>query len=156
MEVHIFYVTFIDDFSRKVFIFLLKHKYDVFEKFKEFKALVENETSKKIYTIRSDNGGEFCSSPFVKFCKIHGIKKETSTPYTPQQNGVDERYNRTIMEMARAMMFETNLDFKFWGEAVVFSTNILNCLPFKALKSTTPHEVWTRIKLDIYFFKTFG
>ena len=115
-----YFVSFIDDFSRKIFVYLLKQKSDVFSKFKEFKALVENETMKKIYTIRTDNGGEFCSSIFNNFCKEHGIKKETSTPYTPQQNGVAERYNRTLMEMGRAMMIEKNLDYKFWGEAVVF------------------------------------
>lgn len=150
-----FFVTFIDDYSRKTFTFLLKQKFDVFEKLKEFKALVENETSKKIFTIRLDNGGEFCSSAFVKFYKVHGIKKETIT-HTPQHNGVAERYNCTLTEMARAMMFETNLDYKFWGEAVVFFTNILNCLSCKALKSTTPYEVWTRIKPDISLLKSFG
>ena len=74
----------------------------------------------KIYTIHSYNRGELCSSNFVNFCKEHGIKRETNTPYTPQQNGVAARYNHTLMEMARAMMFETNLNYKFWGEVVIF------------------------------------
>lgn len=105
----IFFVTFIDDYSRKAFIFLLKQKSEVFNKFKEFKALIENETNTKIFTILTDNGGDYCSTIFKNYCREHGIRKETTAPYTPQQNGIAERYNRTLMEMSRAMIFEKYL-----------------------------------------------
>ena len=84
----------------------MKNKDEVLSKFKEFKALIENHTEKKIKTFRSDNGGEFTSNEFKELCKDSGIKRELSTPYNPQQNGVVERKNRNIMEVARAMLHD--------------------------------------------------
>ena len=83
-----YYVSCIDDYSRKAWIYFLKGKNEIFSKFKEFKALVENHTEKKIKTLRLDNGGEFPSDEFKDLCKEFGIKRELSTPYNPQQNGV--------------------------------------------------------------------
>ena len=79
-----YYVSFIDDFSRKTWVYFMKNKDKVFSKFKEFKALIENHTKKKIKTFRSDNGGEFTSNGFKDLCKESGIKRELSTPYNPQ------------------------------------------------------------------------
>ena len=79
-----YYVSFIDDFSRNTWIYFMKNKDEVFNKFKEFKALIENHTEKKIKTIRSDNGGEFTSNEFKELCKESGIKRELSTPYNPR------------------------------------------------------------------------
>jgi hypothetical protein len=93
---YVHYVSFIDDFSHKNWIYFLKTKSEVFNKFKEFKALVENISEKKRKTLRSDNGGEFTSDDFKAFCGEVGIKRELTTPYSPQQNGVAERKNRTI------------------------------------------------------------
>jgi hypothetical protein len=80
---YVYYVSFIDDFSRKTWTYFLKAKSEVFNKFKEFKALVENLSEKKIKILRSDNGGEFTSDEFKAFCKEVGIKRELSTPYNP-------------------------------------------------------------------------
>ena len=88
---HAYYVSFIDDHSRNTWIYFLKRKDEVFEKFKEFKALVENLSENKIKILRSNNGGEFTSNQFKNFCKEVGIKRELTTPYNPQQNGVEER-----------------------------------------------------------------
>jgi len=71
----LYYVSFIDDFSRRTWVYFLRHKSEVFSKFKEFKALVENQTNKKIKVLRTDNGGEFCSREFEQFCKQYGIVK---------------------------------------------------------------------------------
>jgi transposase InsO family protein len=84
----LYYVSFIDDFSRKTWIYFLRKKSEVFERFKEFKALVENQTEKRIKVLRTDNGGEFCGKEFDQFCKQCGIACQNTTPYTPQQNGV--------------------------------------------------------------------
>ena len=82
-----YYVSFIDHFSRKTWIYFMKNKDEVFSKFKEFKSLIENHTEKKIKTFQSDNGGEFTSNEIKELCKDLGIKRELSTPYNPQQNG---------------------------------------------------------------------
>ena len=101
-----YYITFIDDYSRKTWIYFLKAKSEVFEKFKEFKALIENLSEKRIKTLRSDNGGEYTSKEFEAFCKDARIKRELTTPYNPQQNGVAERKNRTIMEAMKTMIYD--------------------------------------------------
>ena len=85
----------------------------MFSKFKEFKALVENQTNKKIKVLRTDNGGEFCSREFEQFCKQCGIVKQKTTPYTPQQNGVAERMNKTLLERSRSMLSGVGLEKKF-------------------------------------------
>jgi hypothetical protein len=108
-----YFVTFIDDFSRKTHVYLLKAKGEVFDKFKAYKALVENQIGMKIKTLRSDNGGEFVSKKFDNFLHDSGIQRQTSAPYTPQQNGVVERTNRTIMECAINMIRAKDLTWSF-------------------------------------------
>ena len=104
-----YYASLIDDYSRKNWIYFLKKKDEVFERFKEFKALVENLSEKKIKILRSDNGGEFTSNEFNDFCKEAGMKRELTNPYNPQQNGVAERKNRSIMEAVKAMIHDQDL-----------------------------------------------
>ena len=82
----------------------MKNKDELFSKFKEFKTLIENHIEKKMKTFRLDNGGEFTSNEFKELCKESGIKRELSTPYNPQQNGIAERKNGTIMEATKAML----------------------------------------------------
>ncbi|KAL8107152.1 hypothetical protein AgCh_023814 [Apium graveolens] len=94
----------VDDFSKKMWVYLLKEKSNAFEMFKRFKALVENETEKRIKTLRTDRGGEFFSNEFRKYCEKSGILRHYTTPYTPQQNGVVERRNRTVAAMARSFL----------------------------------------------------
>ena len=96
---------------------LYENKDEVFSKFKEFKVLIENHTEKKIKTCRSDNGGEFTSNEFKELCKGSRIKRELSTPYNPQQNGIAKRKNITIMEVARAMLHDQDLPMHLWAEA---------------------------------------
>jgi len=95
----------IDDFSRNTWIYFLKKKSEVFDRFKEFKALVENQLEKKIKVLRIDNDGEFCSKEFEEFCKKCGIARQKTNPYTLQQNGVAERMNKTLMERERSMIY---------------------------------------------------
>ena len=91
-----YYITFINDFSRKTWIYFLgsKRSEEVLLRFQEFKALVENQTGKKIKVLWSDNGGDYASHAFDEFCRQEGIKRQLTVPYTPQQNGVAERKNR--------------------------------------------------------------
>jgi hypothetical protein len=110
-----YYVSFIDDFLRKTWIYFLRKKSKVFDWFKEFKALVENQTEKRIKVLRTYNGGEFCGNEFEEFCKKCGIARKKTTPYTSQQNGVVERMNRTLMEKARCMLSGAGLGQEFLG-----------------------------------------
>jgi len=104
---------FIDDFSRICWIGLLKHKDEAFEKFKAFKAFVENESDRRIKCLRFDQGGEFTWDEFFYFYEVHKIRKEFSTARTPQQNGVVERMNRTVQQMACAMLDESGTPTTF-------------------------------------------
>jgi transposase InsO family protein len=85
---YVYYVSFIDDYSRKTWVYFLKSKDEVHGKFKEFKALVENLSERKIKILRSDNGGEYTLNEFRSFCRDARIKRELTTPYNPPQNGV--------------------------------------------------------------------
>jgi transposase InsO family protein len=104
-----YFVTFIDDFSRKVWIYMLKSKADVFTVFKQFRTLLEKSTGRSIKCLRIDNGVEFTSMEFENYCKEFGIDRHKTTTYTPQQNGVVERMNRTLLERARSMLSNANL-----------------------------------------------
>ena len=95
----------------------MKNKDEVFSKFKEFKALIENHTEMKIKNFSSDNGGEFTLNEFKELCKDSGIKMELSTPYNTQQNGIAERKNRTITEAAKAMIHDQDIPMYLWEEA---------------------------------------
>ena len=153
-----FYVIFIDDYSRRTWIYFLKHKdsSEVLSKFKEFKALVENQSGQKIKTLRSDNGGEFTSDIFKYFCISVGINRECSVPYNPQQNGIAERKNRSIVESARAMLHDQNLHYSFWAEASNTVVYIQNHCPHSILENTTPKEAFTRVKPDLSHLRIFG
>lgn len=120
-----YFVSFIDDYSRRCWVYPIKSKADVFSVFKIFKARVELESEKKIKCLRTNTGGEYTVDVFSQFCKVEGIKKQFTTSYTPQQNGVAERMNRTLLERTRAMLGAASLEKKFWAEAV--NTACYNC-----------------------------
>ena len=101
-------ITFIDDFSRKTWVYFLMEKSEAFVVFMSFKIHVEKETNSFVRMLRTDRGGEFTSQEFINFCDVNGIRRQLTTAYTPQQNGVAERKNRTIMNMVRSMISEKN------------------------------------------------
>ncbi|GJW84632.1 retrotransposon protein, putative, ty1-copia subclass [Tanacetum coccineum] len=107
-----YFVTFADDFSRFGYVYLLKHKHEVFETFKMFQKEVENQLGKTIKSLRSDRGGEYMSQEFLDHLKDHGIIPHRTPPYTPQHNDVSERRNRTLLDMVRSMMSQTTLLWK--------------------------------------------
>eukprot|EP00253_Pinus_taeda_P009530 PITA_09530 len=126
-----YFLTFIDDFTRKTWVYFLKNKSEVFEKFRNFKALVENQSGLHIKVLRTDRGGEYISKEFLRFCRENGIHKQFTRRYTPQQNGVVERKHRTIMDMARSMLKAKHLPNDYWAEAVNCAAYILNRCPTK-------------------------
>jgi transposase InsO family protein len=109
-----YYVLFIDDYSRKTWVYFLKAKDEVFNKFQELKALVENISERKIKVLRYDNGGEYTSKEFKYFCREVGIKRELTTPYNPHQNGVAERNSISIVEATNAMIHDQGLPMHLW------------------------------------------
>lgn len=149
-------LTFTDDFSRKTFLYFLKEKWQVFKTFVDFKAQVENETECKIKCIRSDNGGEFVSTIFNEFCTGNGIQRQLTCSYTPEQNGVAERANRTIVEKSKCMLFDADLDEKLWAEACNTAAYLMNRTPRVRLHNKTPYEVWTGHKPDVADLRIFG
>jgi transposase InsO family protein len=98
----------------------------VFSKFKEFKDLIENLSERKIKILRSDNGGEYTSKEFVNFCKDVEIKRELTTPYNPQQNDVEERKNRTIMEAVKTMIHDQYIPMCLWEKATMTTVYVQN------------------------------
>lgn len=149
-----YYVSFVDDHSRKVFIYTMRSKSEVFDKFMEFKNRVENEKEMKIKVLRSDNGTEYDNNTFANFFRKHGIKYERSCPYTPQQNGLAERTNRTIVEKVRCMLMDANLTKRFWAEAAHAAAYIVNVLP--GATGYAPNEIWYGSKPDISNIRVFG
>ncbi|RVW63516.1 Retrovirus-related Pol polyprotein from transposon TNT 1-94 [Vitis vinifera] len=138
-----YYVTFIDDFSRKVWVYFLKAKDEVFGKFKEWKTMVEKRTGKVVKTLRTDNGLEFCNKDFDEFCRKEGIVRHRTVRHTPQQNGVAERMNQTLVQRARCMRIDAGLSKKFWAEAVNTAAYLVNRSPSTAIDFKTPQEVWS-------------
>ena len=108
-----YYVTFIDDYSRYAYVYLMQRKSETFERFKEFRAEVENQLGKTIKSLRSDRGGEYLDQEFEDYMVEHGIVSQLTAPGTPQQNGVAERRNRTLMEMVRSMISFSSLLYSF-------------------------------------------
>ena len=137
-----YFVTFIDDASRKVWVYLLKAKYQVYQFFQKFHALVERETGKFLKCLRTDNGGEYTSKEFRNYCSAHGIRHEKTIPATPQHNGVTERMNCTIVEKVRCMLKMAKLPKVFWGEAIRTTCYLINRSPLVPLEFDIPEKVW--------------
>ena len=148
-SVYEYYVTFIDDYSRNTWIYFLNAKSEVFEKLKEFKSLIENISDKRIKTLWSDNDGEYTSKEFEAFCKYAGIKRELTTPYNPQQNGVAERKNRTIMEAVKTMIYDQDLPMHLWAEATRTAVYVHNRISHGALGFKTLEEMFTGKKPEV-------
>ncbi|GKA22724.1 retrotransposon protein, putative, ty1-copia subclass [Tanacetum coccineum] len=150
-----YFITFTDDYSRYGYVYLLKHKHEVFETFKVFKNEVENQLGKTIKAIRSDRGGEYISQEFKDYLKANVIVQQLIPPYTPQHNGVSERRNRTLLDMVRSMMNLTTLPLSFWDYALESATRILNMVPTKKVDKT-PYELWYGKVSNLSYLKVWG
>jgi transposase InsO family protein len=146
----------IDDYSRLTWVAFLKEKSKAFEKFKVFKALNGNQIRKILKVVRYDRGGVFSSRDFKEFCDKHGIKREHTIPRTPQQNGVVERQNRSVQQMARSMMSEKNIAKTYWVESIHTFVHILNKSHLRPQSDKTPYELWFGRPASIKHFKVFG
>ncbi|KAE8667244.1 hypothetical protein F3Y22_tig00112428pilonHSYRG00010 [Hibiscus syriacus] len=151
-----YFVSFIDDYSRTCWVHLIKKKLDVFSTFKNFKVRVELDSGNKIKCFRTDNGGEYTSEEFDDFCRKEGIKRQFTVANTPQQNGVAERMNGTLLERTRAMLRDAGLEKSFWAEAVNTACYLVNRAPSTAIELKTPMEMWTGKPADYSNLHIFG
>jgi len=135
-------LLFIDDTTRHTDKYILKYKSEALEKVKKSKALREKESGKQVKRFGTDGGGEYTSKKFAEYLKSEGIIKETSTPYSPQSNGVVDRVNRTIMECVRCMLDNAGLSKKYWAFAVSVAVYLKNRTPTRSVVGKTPYEAW--------------
>lgn len=149
-------LNFIDDFSRKNFPYFLKGKDGVYDATVKFKNFVENQTGKRIKKFRSDNGTEYDNDRFTKLFDAAGIEHQFTVPYTPQQNGVAERYNRTIVERAKCLLHDANLPKSYWAEAVNMAVHLINRSVNANSGNKTPEEIWSGEKVNLSQLKLFG
>ncbi|WP_248788856.1 DDE-type integrase/transposase/recombinase [Escherichia coli] len=150
-----YFITFTDDFSRYGYVYLMRHKSESFEKFKEFKNEVENQLGKSIKVLRSDRGGEYLDREFLDYLKECGIVSQLTPPGTPQWNGVSERRNRTLLDMVRSLMSQADLPNSFWGHALETAAFTLNRVPSKSVQKT-PYEIWSGRHPNLSFMKIWG
>ncbi|KAH9681167.1 hypothetical protein KPL71_026862 [Citrus sinensis] len=128
----------------------------VFKAFKKYKAAVEKESGYHIKAMRSDRGGEFTSNEFIEFFEANGIRRPLTVPRSPQQNGVEERKNRTILNMARSMLKSKRLPKKFWAETVACAVYLSNRSRTISVWGKTPQQAWSGRKPGITHLRVFG
>ena len=142
--------TLTDDYARYVTVYFIKSKSEVLSKFMEYVTMMENKTDLRGRAIRTDNGGEYTSQYFKKFFAGKGIAHQLTNLYTPEQNGVSERLNRTLVESTRSMLIHAKMPLKFWAEAVNTAVYLHNRSLASALKDKTPV---CKLKKSLYGFK---
>ncbi|KAK1665796.1 hypothetical protein QYE76_053955, partial [Lolium multiflorum] len=149
-------LVIVDDYSRYTWVYFLKTKDETQQIFIDFATEVQRQHNLLIMAIRSDNGSEFKNYTLNDFLSDEGIRHQYSTYHTPQQNGVAERKNRTLMDMARSMMAEYKSRYNFWAEAISTACHSSNRLYLRKGLNKTPYEILTGNKPNISYFKVFG
>lgn len=150
-----YFLTVIDDFSRYSWVYLLQMKSEAVDCIKNFVQLMKTSVGKVPKIIRSDQGGEYCCKELERFCLENGIQQQFTTAYSPQQNGIAERKNRSLVEMARCMLIDAGMHKRYWAEAINTANYIQNILPSRAIEKT-PFEIWKGIKPDVTNLHVFG
>lgn len=151
-----YFVTFTDDYSGWCVIHFLKSKDTVFEAFKMYKSFAEKQTGMKIKSLQSDNGREYSNKHFDEYLQREGIQRRLTVPYTPQQNGVAERMNRTIVDMTRCLLIQSGLPEMYWAEAVNTANYLRNRCPSRSHGGKTPYELWYGSKPNLKHLRVFG
>ncbi|GJW12069.1 putative RNA-directed DNA polymerase [Tanacetum coccineum] len=136
-----YFLTIVDDYTRSVWVYMLKGKDEVFDCVLAFYNLIKNQFGKIVKTFRSDNGTEFVNKMFSKFCVDNGIIHQTTCAYTPQQNGIVERKHRHLLNVARSLLFQGGLPLYLWSECIMTAAYLINRLPSSVLNGKTPFEL---------------
>ena len=152
-----YFVTFMDSHSHYSWVYPIKHKSDVFNKFKMWHKEVENFTGRHVRVFRTDGGGEYLSTEFKNHLSECGIIHQVTVPRTPEQNGAAERLNRTLVEAMRSMLIDApGLGKRFWAEAINTATYIKNRSPTVSLPGITPVEAWSGERPNLAHLRVFG
>lgn len=147
-------LTLIDDYSRFTVVRLIKSKTEVSKVIQEYIAIMSNRFGRKPVTLRTDNGREYTSRDLEEYLRKEGIVHQFTIPYTPQQNGVAERKNKTLTESAKCMLLDAGLENKFWGETVLTAAYLQNRTPNRNLEKT-PYELFIGRKPDLSHIRIF-
>ncbi|KAI3815113.1 hypothetical protein L1987_14769 [Smallanthus sonchifolius] len=150
-----YFITFCDDSSRYLYVYLLRTKDEAFDAFKIYKAEVENQLEKRIKILRSDRGGEYFNQKFDAYCEENGIIHERTSPFTPQQNGLAERKNRTLCEMVNCMLNQSGLPNNLWGEALLTACYVHNRITSRVIPNS-PYESWKGRKPNLEHLRVWG
>ena len=138
-------LTFIDDATRFATVYFINNKSDTFDQFVDHLIYVENQSSKKLKILRSDGGGEYINTDMHNYLAERGIRHETTVAETPQQNGVAERYNQTLLESIRAIKLSAGVPDNLWAELAGTAAYLRNRLPTRANQNRgniSPYEAW--------------
>jgi len=150
-------ITFIDDYSRKAWVYPLKEKSDAGKININFFKLINNQfPDNKVKIFKSDNAREYNNKKIKNFCKRNGIRKEFSPLYNPQNNGIAERLNRTLTNCTKTILHWSGLSLNFWDYAIKHATYIYNLIPHKSINNKIPDEVYFNKKVKLDHLKTFG
>jgi hypothetical protein len=151
-----YFLLLVDDLSCYMWVVVRDSKGEAADVTRRAQAAVEAECGRKLRVLRTDNGGEFTTAEFASYCVDDGVQRHYSASYSPQQNGVVERRNQTVVGMARALLKQRGMPAVLWGEAVVTAVYILNHSPTKALNGRTSYETWHGRKPAVSHLPVFG
>ncbi|GJU73539.1 putative RNA-directed DNA polymerase [Tanacetum coccineum] len=151
-----YFLTIVDDYTRGVWIYLLKTKDEVFDLFTSFINHIQNQFKCSIKTVRSDNGTEFVNNKMALLFNNLGIVHQTSCAYTPQQNGIAERKHRHLLNVARSLLFQSGIPLSMWPECILTAAYLVNRLPSSVLNGKSPFELVYRVKPNLSHLRSFG
>jgi transposase InsO family protein len=151
-----YFLLLVDDYSRHMWVSLLQNKDQAGHAIQRIQAVAERKSGNRLGALRTDRGGEFTAGQFSDYCAELGVTRELTAPYSPQQNGVVERRNQTVMGAARCMLKAKKLPGMFWGEAVNCAVYLLNRSISKSTGNKTPYELWTGVRPSVSHLRTFG
>ncbi|GKE77569.1 retrovirus-related pol polyprotein from transposon TNT 1-94, partial [Tanacetum coccineum] len=151
-----YFLSIIDDYSRRVWVYILRSKHKGFGKFKEWKQLVKNQIGRMVKKLRTDNGLEFCNWEFEQLCIESGIARHLTIVRTPQQNGLAERMNRTLIDKVSCLLIWFGLPKTFCEEATCTTAYLINRSPSTTIEKKKPIEMWSGHPRDYGMLRIFG
>lgn len=152
----LYFIPFIDDYSRMCFVYFLRHKSQALETFLLFLEMAERQSGNKLRTLRTDGGGEFTSHAFQDYCAKRGIVRQVTATYSSSMNGVAEIRHQMLQYQARTMLIQAGLSIGYWAEVINTANYVLNRLPTSSVQGKTPYESWTGRKPSLKHLRVFG